>query len=85
MDYQVLFNAAFVVCGILGGWVMNRVYVAIDKLDADVRQMPHTYVSKDDFKGAVTDIKLDLRAGFQQIDKTLNTMFERINEKADKI
>ena len=57
MDYQVLFNAAFVVCGILGGWVMNRVYVAIDKLDTDVRSMPHTYVSKNDFKDAVSDIK----------------------------
>ena len=84
MDYQVLFNAAFVVCGILGGWVMNRVYVAIDKLDADVRNLPHTYVSKNDFKDAVSDIKTDIRTGFQQVDKTLNTLFERLNEKVDK-
>ena len=63
---------------------MNRVYVAIDKLDTDVRNMPHTYVSKNDFKDAVSDIKTDIRTGFQQVDKTLNTLFDRINEKVDK-
>ena len=84
MDYQVLFNIAFTVVGILGGWVLNRIYVSIDKLDTDVRAMPHTYVAKDDFKAAVADIKNDIRAGFQQVDRTLNTMFDRINDKADK-
>ena len=84
MDYQVLFNIAFTVVGILGGWVLNRIYVSIDKLDTDVRAMPHTYVAKDDFKTAIADIKTDIRSGFAQIDRTLNTLFDRVNEKADK-
>jgi hypothetical protein len=46
--------------------------------------MPHTYVSKNDFKDAVSDIKTDIRTGFQQVDKTLNTLFDRLNEKVDK-
>ena len=84
MDYQVLFNIAFTIVGILGGWVLNRIYVSIDKLDNDVRAMPHTYVAKDDFKNAITDIKTDIRSGFAQIDKTLATIFDRLNDKADK-
>lgn len=84
MDYQILFNVAFTVVGILGGWVLNRIYVSIDKLDTDVRAMPHTYVAKDDFKSAVLDIKTDIRSGFSQMDRTLSTIFDRLNEKADK-
>ena len=84
MDYQVLFNIAFGAAGVLGGWVLNRIYSAIDKLDADVRAMPHTYVAKDDFKTAVVDIKNDIRSGFAQVDRTLASIFDRLNEKADK-
>ena len=91
MDYQVLFNIAIGVAGIFGGWVLNRIYNAIDKLDADVRSMPHTYVTKedlkitkDDFKMATAELKTDIRMGFQQIDRTLASIFDRLNEKADK-
>ena len=84
MDYQVLFNVAIGAAGLFGGYVLSRIYSAIDKLDADVRAMPHTYVQKDDFKSAILDIKTDIRAGFQQVDKTLNTIFDRLNDKADK-
>lgn len=84
MDFQVLFNVAVGVASVMGGWVLNRIYVSLDKLDADVREMPRVYVQKDDFKSAITDIKSDIRAGFQQIDKTLNTIFDRLSEKVDK-
>jgi hypothetical protein len=84
VDYQVLFNIAFAAAGVFGGWVLNRIYVSIDKLDNDVRAMPHTYVAKDDFKNAITDIKTDIRSGFAQIDRTLSTIFDRLNEKADR-
>ncbi len=84
MDYQVLFNIAIGAAGIFGGWVLNRIYHSIDKLDTDVRAMPHTYVQKDDFKTAISDIKTDIRSGFAQIDKTLGSIFDRLNEKADK-
>jgi hypothetical protein len=63
---------------------LTRIYNAIDKLDDDVRKIPLNYVQKDDFKTAVSDIKTDIRTGFQQVDKTLNTLFDRLNEKVDK-
>ncbi|MEN9905778.1 MAG: hypothetical protein RLZZ555_2343 [Pseudomonadota bacterium] len=84
MDYQVLFNLAVGTAGVFGGYVLNRIYTSLDKIDEDVRKIPLNYVQKDDFKTAVADIKNDIRAGFQQVDRSLNTLFERINEKADK-
>jgi hypothetical protein len=53
-------------------------------LDEDVRKIPLNYVQKDDFKTAVADIKNDIRTGFAQVDRTLNSLFDRVNEKADK-
>jgi hypothetical protein len=84
VDYQVLFNLAIGAAGLFGGYVLTRIYNAIDKLDDDVRKIPLNYVQKDDFKTAVADIKTDIRSGFQQIDKTLASIFDRLNEKADK-
>jgi len=84
VDYQVLFNLAVGVAAAFGGWVLSRIYASIDRLDEDVRKIPLNYVQKDDFKTAVTDIKNDIRAGFQQVDRSLSVLFDRINEKADK-
>lgn len=73
MDYQVLFNLAVAVGGFFGGWTLNRIYNAIDRLDSDVRGMPLHYVSRDDYR---TDIK-DIR-------DMLGKIFDRLDGKADK-
>ncbi len=80
VDYQVLFNIAFTAAGFLGGWVLNNMTKAIDRLDKDVRDMPHTYVSRDDFK----DMRDEMRHGFDKIDTTLGTIFKRLERKEDK-
>ena len=73
MDYQVLFNIAFTLAGFLGGWVLNNMTKAIDRLDKDVREMPHMYVSKEDYRSDIRDIK-----------DMLSKIFDRLDEKADK-
>lgn len=73
MDYQVLFNIAVALAGIFGGWILNRIYAAIDRLDTDVRNIPHDYVSKDDYK---TEL--------QKIEVSLNRIFDKLDGKADK-
>jgi hypothetical protein len=84
VDYQVLFNLAVGAAGLCGGYVLSRIYHSLDRLDEDVRKIPINYVQKDDFKSAVADIKNDIRTGFSQVDRTLNSIFDRLNEKADK-
>jgi len=73
MDYQVLFNIAVAIAGFFGGWTLNRIYIAIDRLDGDVRAMPHNYVSRDDYKADIRDIR-----------DMLGKIFDKLDNKADK-
>jgi len=73
MDYQTFFNIAVAIAGFLGGWTLNRIYQAIDRLDNDVRQMPMSYVARDDYR---TDLK-DIR-------DMLGKIFDKLDGKVDK-
>lgn len=84
MDYQVLFNIAFGIAGFFGGWVLNNLSKAIERLDIDVRAMPHTYVSKDDWKEAMKDMKEEMRSGFDRMESNLNNVFKKLDKKEDK-
>ena len=84
MDYQVLFNIAFGIAGFFGGWVLNNLSKAIEKLDTDVRAMPHTDVSKDDWRHTMDEMKSEMRSGFDKLDRTLGTIFKKLDNKEDK-
>lgn len=84
VDYQFLFNIVFGVAGFLGGWVLNNLSKSIERLDADVRAMPHTYVSKDDWKDAMKEMKDTVNRGFEKIDANLGTLFAKLDHKEDK-
>ena len=73
MDYQVLFNVAFGAAGVFGGWILNRIYTAIDRLDNDVRAMPDKYVTKEDYRRDIYEIK-----------DILKQIFHKLDNKADK-
>lgn len=85
MDYQVLFNIAVAMAGFFGGWVLNNLTKSIERLDADVRAMPHTYVSKEDWKDAMKEMKEEMRSGFDKIEASLGTIFKRLDNKEDKV
>ena len=73
MDYQVLFYIAVAVAGFFGGWTLNRIYQAIDRLDNDVRHMPSNYVGRDDYRADMSEVKA-----------MLGRIFDRLDNKADK-
>lgn len=85
MDYQVLFNIAFGIAGFFGGWVLNNLSKAIERLDTDVRAMPHTYVSKSDWKDAMKEMKEEMRLGFDRIETNINNVFKKLDHKEDKV
>jgi hypothetical protein len=68
MDSQVLFNIAVAIAGFFGGWVLNNIHRSIDRLDTDVRAMPHMYVSREDYKDDMHDIKDMLAKIFDKLD-----------------
>jgi len=73
VDYQTLFNLAITVAAFFGGWTLTRIYTAIDRLDKDVRDMPHVYVAKADYKDDLREVK-----------ELLGAIFKRLENKADK-
>jgi hypothetical protein len=85
MDYQVLFNVAFSAAGFLGGWVLNNISKAIERLDKDVRDLPKNYVTKEDWREDMKTLKSDMDKGFDKLDKTLGTIFKKLEGKEDKL
>jgi hypothetical protein len=73
METQQLFNIAIGLAAFLGGWVLNNITKAIERLDTDVRAMPATYVSKDDYRRDIDDIK-----------EMLGKIFDKLDSKVDK-
>ena len=73
MDYQVLFNGAVALAAFFGGWTLNNITKTIERLDIDVRAMPHDYVGKNDYKEDLREVK-DL----------CRQIFEKLDSKADK-
>ena len=73
MDSQVLFNIAVAIAGFFGGWILNNIHKSIVRLDVDVRAMPHTYVSREDYKEDMRDVK-----------DMLTKIFDRLEGKQDK-
>jgi|TARA_R110000822_G_scaffold225337_4_gene358126 hypothetical protein len=73
MEYQVMFNVAIALAGFVGGWVVNRVFALLDRIDADMKSIPMQYVSKDDYREDIREIK-----------EMLGAIFKRLENKADK-
>ena len=73
MDSQSVFNVVVGLAAFFGGWVLNSITKAINRLDTDVRNMPLNYVTKDDYHRDIDEIK----AICKQI-------FDKLDNKADK-
>ena len=73
MEMQNIFNAAIALSAFLGGWVLNNITRTIERLDIDVRAMPHDYVSKEDYRRDIDEIK-----------DICKQIFNKLDNKADK-
>ena len=73
METQQVFNVIVGLAAFFGGWVLNNITKAIERLDNDVRDMPHEYVSKDDYHRDISEIK-----------DICKQIFNKLDNKADK-
>lgn len=53
----MIFNAAVSLVGFLGGWVLNNIYKAIERLEEEARTTPAKYVRRDDYREDMTEVK----------------------------
>ena len=72
MDTQMLFNIAIGLASFFGGWVLNNITKAVDRLDNDVRNMPMTYLSKDEYHRDIAEIKAMLGKIFDKLDNKMD-------------
>jgi hypothetical protein len=73
MDAQFIFNSIVGIAAFLGGWVLNNITKAIERLDKDVRDMPHNYVTKEDYHRDIDELK-----------DICKQIFNKLDNKADK-
>jgi cell fate (sporulation/competence/biofilm development) regulator YmcA (YheA/YmcA/DUF963 family) len=73
METQELINIAFSVAGFFGGWVLNSLSKSIIRIEDRISEMPLIYVTKDDYKRDIDEIKA-----------MLTRIFDRLDDKVDK-
>lgn len=77
MDFQTLINVGAGSALAVAGWFARRMWDAMDGLRADVaklrEELPKTYISRDDFKDAI----VDLRALLERIDSKLDRKMDK--------
>jgi hypothetical protein len=68
MDMQSVFNVALGLIAFLGGWMVNSITRAIDRLDRDVRVMQKEFVTKNDYHRDIDEIKAICKQIFDKLD-----------------
>lgn len=73
MDTQSLINIGFGLAGFFGGWVLNSLSKSIIRIEDRISEMPLLYVTKDDYKRDIDEIKA-----------MLTRIFDKLEDKVDK-
>ena len=73
MTEQQLFNIVVSLAAFFGGWTLNNITKAIERLDNDLRDMPRLYVLKEDYRRDIDEIK-----------DMLGKIFDKLDSKVDK-
>lgn len=73
MDAQTLINIAIALSGFFGGWVLNSLSRSIIRIEDRISEMPLIYVTRDDYRRDIDEIK-----------GMLTRIFDKLEDKADK-
>lgn len=68
MDNQQLFNVVVSIAGFLAVYVLNNLTRTIQKMEDKINDMPHSYVTKDDYRSDISEIKMILKQIFDKLD-----------------
>lgn len=73
MDSQVLINIGFGLAGMFGGWILNSISRSIIKIEDRLSELPLLYVTRDDYRNDISEIK-----------QMLGKIFDKLDTKVDK-
>lgn len=72
MDPQIIINGTFAAVFMLSGWILRTIWDAVNTLKKDLadleRNLPETYVRRDDYKDDIAEVKDILREIFNKLD-----------------
>jgi len=69
----MLFNLVVGVAAFFGGWTLNNITRMLNRIDDDIRELPMTYVSREDYRSDINEIK-----------GMLGKIFDKLEGKVDK-
>jgi len=69
----MLINIMVGIAGAFGGWVLNSLSRSIIRIEDRIAEMPLQYVTKDDYRSDITEIK-----------SMLHDIYKELRTKADK-
>jgi len=72
MDQQMLINIAFGVAGGFGGWILNSLSRSILRIEDRISELPLQYVTRDDYRSDIADIKGMLARIFDKLDNKVD-------------
>jgi hypothetical protein len=73
MDNQQLFNLVVSIAGFLAVFVFYQVMQRLQRLEDELKALPRDYVTKDDY-----------RADIKEVKEILRQIFDKLDAKADK-
>ena len=73
MEPQWLINLGFGAAGAFGMWILNRLNTSVVKIEDNIKDMPMRYVTKDDYRQDISEIK-----------SMLGDIYKELRTKADK-
>jgi hypothetical protein len=73
VEPQWLLNVAFGAAGAFGMWILNRLTRSVEKIEDNLKEFPHRYVTVMQYQRDIDDIK-----------NMLEKIFDRLETKADK-
>jgi cell fate (sporulation/competence/biofilm development) regulator YmcA (YheA/YmcA/DUF963 family) len=73
VETQVLINLGFGLAGAFGGWILNSISRSIIKIEDRLSELPLLYVTRDDYRNDISEIK-----------QMLGKIFDKLDTKVDK-
>ena len=68
-----MFVAVILMAWCLAAWAYTRIFTLLDRLGQELKEIPEKYVTKDDYREDIREIK-----------EMLGAIFKRLENKADK-
>ena len=73
MENQQIFDFVIVIAGFLAAFVVNKTTKDITRMEEDMKNFSRSYISKDDYRPDIAEIK-----------QMLSKIFDRLDQKVDK-